>query len=230
MRKMLIASAAALGAMSAPAYAVPIVFYSSTFAFPATVTPVIFQTFGSGAADGTSYTPAGPTVVPPVSFSEAKTGTVLLNVGTVPGQFVDPTPGSGPTDNYLSVNNGSYTVSFAAPLQFFSFIAGTLDSYNSLTLNLAGGGLLSYTGSQLQAIAGAVPSFNSNVAGRFSFDMQGGAGIVSAVFSSSQAAFEVDGLAGAVPEPAAWGLMIVGFGAAGMALRVRRRKVTFATA
>ena len=35
-------------------------------------------------------------------------------------------------------------------------------------------------------------------------------------------------LGAAVPEPATWGLMILGFGAIGGAMRVQRRKVVFA--
>jgi PEP-CTERM motif len=37
-------------------------------------------------------------------------------------------------------------------------------------------------------------------------------------------AFRIDGVNGAVPEPATWAMMLVGFGAAGSAMRYRRRK------
>lgn len=42
-------------------------------------------------------------------------------------------------------------------------------------------------------------------------------------FSSTGNSFEFDSLAGGVPEPTTWALMIVGFGGAGALLRRRRR-------
>jgi hypothetical protein len=43
--------------------------------------------------------------------------------------------------------------------------------------------------------------------------------------NDTQFAFRLDGPAGVVPEPAAWTLMMVGFGALGVALRSRRKTV-----
>ena len=44
--------------------------------------------------------------------------------------------------------------------------------------------------------------------------------------SSTQNAFEVDNLAiNAVPEPATWAMMLLGFGAVGFAMRRRRQPV-----
>lgn len=227
MRNILMAglAAAALPA-SASAFTVN---YSPTFGFPATVTPAIFQEFGTGAPDQSAYTPTSGTVTGTTTFTESKTGTVTLNQGSVPGQSLDPNPAPG---NYLAVENGSYTVSFSAPLQFFSFIFGSLDSYNTLTLNFAGGGSLLLTGAQILTGSTSTPvgPFNSTVNGRVNYDAQGGAGITSAVFGSAQQAFEIDSLAGAVPEPAMWGMMILGFGAVGYSLRLRRRRTGLATA
>jgi hypothetical protein len=58
----------------------------------------------------------------------------------------------------------------------------------------------------------------------------GGAKVTSIEFSSSQDAFEFDGLAGtvAVPEPGTWALMILGFGGAGAMLRSHRRRLVAA--
>ncbi len=231
MRNILISGMAAVAAVAiaTPASALTVT-YSPGFLFPVMVTPVVFQPFTSPAvADNTTYTPQSGTVAP-VSFTESTTGNVRIFTGSVPGQSLDPDPGTG--GQYLSVLSGSYTVSFATPLQFFSFIFGSLDNYNTLTLNFTSGAPLVLTGAQiLTGIAsGTTGPFNSGVNGRVSYDFQGGAGLTSAVFSSAQQAFEIDGLAGAVPEPGTWGMMILGFGAAGYALRVRRRKVAFATA
>ena len=46
----------------------------------------------------------------------------------------------------------------------------------------------------------------------------------SVTFATSQAAFEIDEVAAAVPEPATWAIMLLGFGMIGSALR--RRRVT----
>ena len=46
----------------------------------------------------------------------------------------------------------------------------------------------------------------------------------SITFASSQAAFEIDQIYSAAPEPATWGMMILGFGMASGALRRPRRK------
>ncbi|AYJ88032.1 PEP-CTERM sorting domain-containing protein [Sphingomonas paeninsulae] len=60
--------------------------------------------------------------------------------------------------------------------------------------------------------------------------MGGGSAIVKAVFGSTQAAFEIDNLVTAAPEPATWGMMILGFGLAGAQLRSRRRSAKLAVA
>ncbi len=47
--------------------------------------------------------------------------------------------------------------------------------------------------------------------------------------NAGEGTLTVSGTTGGVPEPATWGLMILGFGAAGAALRRRRSRETFAT-
>ena len=48
-------------------------------------------------------------------------------------------------------------------------------------------------------------------------------------FSNRDLAFSMSGVTSAVPEPATWAMMIVGFGLVGGSMRVSRRKVTLAT-
>ena len=55
--------------------------------------------------------------------------------------------------------------------------------------------------------------------------------VTAITFTSSQNSFEFDKLAGGVPEPTSWALMILGFGGAGAVLRgQRRRQAVAATA
>lgn len=218
MRKLLLAGLVS-GVIAAPASADPtITFSSGSSALPSYTTASIFQTFESTPGNNTAYTPAA---------SEAVTGDVRSQSSTVPGFAQDIS--ADPSNRYLSIVNGTYSVSFASsPVQFFSFVLGTLDSYNSLTLNFVGGGSITYTGAEIIGGSNA-GAFNSAVAGRVSYDVAGGAGITSAIFASAQPAFEIDSLASAVPEPATWALTILGFGAIGMSLR-GRRKVKFAAA
>ena len=61
----------------------------------------------------------------------------------------------------------------------------------------------------------------------FSF---GGAHIDNVTFFSGQNAFELDTVSGAVPEPATWGLLIIGMGMTGAAMRRRRNSPTVVAA
>jgi hypothetical protein len=132
----------------------------------------------------------------------------------------------GPVDNtnYASVQGGSsatYTMLGGLSLRAFSFYMGSPDTYNKVTFNLVGGGSEVFNG---DAIWGGTPQGTGDRGQGFRvyYDF-GGARVSSIKFESSSDAFEFDGLAGVVPEPATWTMMIMGFGAAGAMLRSRRR-------
>jgi|JI10StandDraft_1071094.scaffolds.fasta_scaffold226895_3 hypothetical protein len=121
------------------------------------------------------------------------------------------------TVSTLSVRDGAY-------LTDFSFYMGSPDAYNRVTFNYIGGS---------QVLDGANiwsgPAFGGDRAKGFRvyYDF-GGAKVTSIVFSTGASnAFEFDGLAGtvAVPEPATWAMMIMGFGVAGAKLRRRRTAI-----
>jgi hypothetical protein len=214
MRKLILTAVATMAATPALAATPTIIFTPGVFTVPPSTTAQVFQTFEGfavGPASGTSLN---------------TTGDVRIAQGTVPGQSVNPDNNG---DRFLAIENGSFTVNFASAVQFFSFSLGTLDSYNSLTLNFADNTSQTFFGTQIIGAPTAGP-LNSTVSGRASFDLGGQAGILSAVFSSTQAAFEIDDLASAVPEPATWGMMILGFGIVGSQLRRRRSTKTLATA
>ena len=149
------------------------------------------------------------------------------------GQGADPATG-GTGDPYLSVlGGGSAFFSFANPLDLISFDYGSADTYNSFLLNLVGGGTALYTG---QDILNAGSTANGNQGssltnGRVTFSAFPGASITGLTLSSTQNSLEIDNLSvrQAVPEPATWAMMLVGFGAVGYGMR-RRNKAAVAYA
>lgn len=137
-------------------------------------------------------------------------------------------------DNYLAVlGGGTATFNFAGGLSRLGLDFGSADTYNLFTLALAGGGSLSFTGQQLIDIGiadGNQSSVNTN--GRLTFTANPGVIINGLTISSSSNSAEVDnfGRIGAVPEPATWAMMLIGFGAIGGSMRRRRRGGTLAIA
>ena len=242
MRRLMTAGVAAIAmTVSIPAFAGTVItFNNGAYTYPYPTTATVFENFDSGTV-GSNYATPNPTPGG-TGITETTTGTDnLIESGTAASQYVDPSAngaaGAG-SPNYLAVGaNSTFKVNFTTPVQFFSFILGSLDTYNQLALTFAGSSTPTiFTGGQIigNASASQVPGANGNgnsaTGGRVVFDTAGGAGITSATFSSPFQAFEIDELSSAVPEPAVWGLMILGFGLIGSQLRARRRKVTFATA
>lgn len=131
-------------------------------------------------------------------------------------------PAAGDHSRYLSVTgNGSASIAFAAALTGFSLDIGSVDSYNGIRLAFAGGGFQTFTGSQLVANADGNQLLD-RTNGRFSFFATGDERIAELTFLSGRNSFELDNLAvSMVPEPATWGLMLIGFGLVGYAVRRR---------
>jgi hypothetical protein len=206
MKKLLAASLLALGCSAGTAQA------ATTF---------------TTSFDTTGATAAGTAVYQNFNAIAANTsiGTnTFVRAGTTTGMSVAPAVGS--TGNYAAVEAlGTYTTSFAAS-NVFSFVLGSLDAYNTLVLNFADGS----TSGALNgaAITGAGTSVVGHPSGTVTYRVTSGSLITGATFTSGQNAFEFDNLASAVPEPAAWGMMILGFGLVGGVMRRRSAKVSFA--
>lgn len=121
---------------------------------------------------------------------------------------------------YLSVlGGGSATYDFAAPVRAFQFDWGSIDSYNTLTVHYAGTMVVIPGSNFINPANGDQHAAGTN--GRFTVSGTAGELFTGVTFSSSSNSFEVDNLAvgSAVPEPATWAMMLIGFGAVGFAMR-----------
>lgn len=129
---------------------------------------------------------------------------------THPGFAAMPSPGT--VGNFLAAgpsNNGNATLSFINPLSYLSFLWGSPDTYNTLTITTNLGSHV-YTAST----AGVnPPDGNQNFAQYVQFSASGGEYITGATFASGNTnAFEVANFTvTAVPEPTTWAMMILGF-------------------
>ncbi len=205
MRKMMIGLAALVAASSANA-AVFVQYVGGVSAAPAGFTMVEdFESYAVGASIG----------------SNAK----VYNTD-VPGDAAIPGfNSSGKFGVVLGVpTSGSYTKTFTGA-NIFSFVLGSLDSYNTLTLHFASGPDVVLNGAQIALGATAdgnqdLPTSNGRV-----FYVSDGAKITGATFQSTNLnSFEFDNLmTGNVPEPSTWAMMLLGFGVIGRAMRSRRR-------
>jgi hypothetical protein len=138
----------------------------------------------------------------------------------------------GTTGNYLSVLGGATeNVTFASPLQQFGFYWGSIDTFNKITIDLVGGGTTSFSGSDLLTVlnkgtnpTGCQDSFACNRYVTFSDDTS--ADIVGFSLQSDQNSFEITNIS-AVPEPATWAMMILGFLGVGLVACRRRGTRTF---
>lgn len=203
MKKILAASALVLGCWAGSAQAATTIGFTgggstlpvNTFVFQG------FDTFAPGAMIGTNA--------------------YALNTNT--GSSVRPAFGS--TGNYAAVlDGGNYSINFG-PTNLFSFVIGSLDTFNQLVLRYSDGTAVTYTGGAIVNDPSLDNPGNRTIAetnGVVTYTVTSGPSITGATFLSAGGnAFEFDNLSAAVPEPAAWGMMILGFGLIGGALRRR---------
>ena len=107
-----------------------------------------------------------------------------------------------------------------------SFIWGSVDAFNTLEFIDAGGvALATFTGSDIFNPAnGSQLDPNLNPLVRFNLSGAHVASVAGLRLSSTSNAFETDNFTiNAVPEPATWAMMLVGFGAVGFGMRRRRK-------
>lgn len=212
------AAGVALVALSAPALAaIP----SVTFVENSnSVSGTIFADFEDGAQNVQVVAKPGTTVV----------GDVRTLTGNTAGVGIGPTASAG---NFLTVaGNSSYTVQAPSAAYLVSFLVGTLDTYNVVTL-ITNLGTYTLTGREIFGLA-PVPGEPANLpapnSGAVTYTFAAGEVLQSISFSSAQTAFEIDSIAFATPEPGTWAMLILGFGLAGFGIRRRKRRSTLAFA
>ena len=214
MKRLLAAGALALMTIAGSAQAAPTI----TFAGGSGTLPTgtgVFQNFDSFA---------------PGSALPGGTNAYAFNASS----FIGARPAYGSTGNFASVlSGGTYSVMFS-PTSVFAFVLGSLDTFNTLRLSFSDGTSTLYTGGQITGGTAAMVDSGSQTDtatnGVVTYTAAPGQLITGATFASTGNSFEFDNLASAVPEPAAWGMMILGFGLVGGVLRRRSSttKVRFA--
>ena len=229
--RTILTASALVCAISAPAYAVTI---TTTFT-PGSSTLPIAPAAVEYSQNFTTTNPNGTPYVPDVTLGESVTGVVRTFRQNVSGQATKPDVQPNTLGSFLVIGAGSaetpmpgsFTVDLTAtaPARVFSFVLGTLDAFNSVTLTFLNSAPQTFTGNQILFGNNTVGTGVSSPppSGRVTYDFGTSDFLTSITFASTRRAFEIDSLASAAPEPAAWALMILGFGIVGSALRRRRR-------
>jgi hypothetical protein len=171
----------------------------------------------SGLFDGATQIAA----MNPTSGAVFGAGTNLTNVYLTPAGTVGNYLAAGPSDGGL---NGPVTFAFTNPsVTALSFLWGSPDSFNSLTITTTSGVYTFDT-----ALLGLDGSGNNADSTDVEFLAQAGSDITSVTFSSAQDAFEASNFAvSGVPEPATWAMMVLGFLGVGFVGYRRKDKAAF---
>lgn len=164
-------------------------------------------------------------IIDDFSTNKGLSGSYTLVSGSVSNQYAAPL---GDTTQYLAVRGGeTASLAISPAVKSLSFYWGSIDAYNTVKFYSGETQVGSFTGDQIPAAPsdGSQGNPTNNRRVNFSFD---GAKVTSVQFSSSLNAFEADTVAGAVPEPASWAMLVAGFGLVGLSARRRSSNVVTA--
>jgi hypothetical protein len=183
------------------------------FAAPASAATVSFIGF---VQNGDSYTNIAP---------DAQSGDVDVNVtGSSDGLYADIYAGTDVAGTpYNSVRTGgslTYNLTGVAG-SIFRFIWGTVDDYNTLTINNTGGGTEVIGGELIKTLAGGVAQGVANVIVEIKADSAFKSVTLTSSGNSFEHAFNPPELA-PVPVPAAGLLLVAALGGLGVAARRRK--------
>jgi hypothetical protein len=171
----------------------------------------------SGLFDGATQI----ATINPTSGAVFSAGTNLTNVYLTPNGAAGNYLAAGPSGGGIA---GPVTLAFTDPsVTAFSFLWGSPDTFNSLTITTTTGTYTFDTG-----LLGLDGSGNNADSTNVEFIAQAGSDIKSVMFSSGQDAFEAANFAvSGVPEPATWAMMILGFLGIGFVGYRRKDKAAF---
>lgn len=214
MIRMLALAATAAVTVAAPAVAQTVTYNAN---------PNTPFTYGSG----NDYTPANAAVLTNGNLE-------LASRFHINGAVANPSTGAGVYSFALGTTNINFDYSAVnfAPLSgvtilLTNMLTGDTATFNNLLIPDANGAGRGYQGSQqlgfgylngnFPAVFGDL-NFDANVNNTYRFDLTAGGNTLTTFAQLGS------GVA-AVPEPATWAMMIVGFGVAGAAMRRRRKQV-----
>ena len=131
----------------------------------------------------------------------------------------------GDATDYVTVlgPNGFASLTFNTGISGISFFMGSPDDYNKIEFFNGVQSVGSFSGAQF---TGPPANGDQSLGERITFYFNG-QNVTEARFTSTQNSFEFDRIA-AVPEPATWAMMLMGFGGLGAMIRRRRSMAAFA--
>jgi hypothetical protein len=204
---------------------------AATLALMATSANAAVTLDGSQAGYSTAPFGAGQSLVvgfgganaPGYTFATDPTPYIFLTADGVHDGIAAP-PFGDTTAHYMAIQTGQSETLNTPVLRSLSLFIGSLDTFNEITFNGTGGFTQSFMGSQLFTPAlGDQTGDQNNRRFYFSFDPSNK--VDQIVFASSGQSFEFDTIAAsAVPEPATWAMMLLGFGGIGFLLRASKRQ------
>jgi hypothetical protein len=190
----------------------------------------ILLSIGGTGTGSTNYDFTGPPPPPGTTFN---LGTGSIQTTTIPNTSVTPFGLTPVGANYLAVQAGagsSFTFPITSNLTYFGLLWGSVDNYNTITFSGIGG-TQSFTGSNVLAADPTLVNHSTGANGTDYVNFSNfGPGFNTVTFTAGQPAFELANVSytvSAVPEPATWAMMILGFLGIGLISYRRRNTASY---